>query len=407
MKYIVILIDGAGDNPIEALGNKTPLMVADMPHVRELEKKARIGEVQTIPVGMKPGSDVANLSVMGYDPRKYHTGRSPLEALSLGIDLKEGDIALRLNLVTLGGEEPFSEKEMIDYSGGEITTKEAASLIEALQEMLKDKKEFDLYQGISYRHALIWHQGSLDVTLTQPHDITGKKVGEYFPKGENCDEFSWLIKEGYETLKDHPSNQKRIAEGKRPANTPWVWGEGTKPQLDNFSERNGLKGGAITAVDLIKGIAVGAGMKVLEVEGATGTLETNFKGKGEKALEGLLEGGLDYIYVHLEAPDECGHQKDVEGKVKSLEKIDRDVIGPIVKGLEDAREDFRLLIVPDHKTPLAIGSHVSDPVPYLLYDSRKDLGNGLVYNEAGGEKGEPVGSGPLLHGILIEKDSEK
>lgn len=402
MKYVVVLIDGAADDRIEELGNKTPLMAAYMPTVRNLEKKSKIGLVKTVPDGLYPGSDIANLSVMGYDPKIYHTGRSPLEALSIGVKMKDDDIAIRMNLVTLSDDENFNDKTMIDYSGGEISTEESEELVEALIKGFKEEKDYSIHHGISYRHVFIWHEGSLEINLIPPHNITGEKIANYLPGGVNSEFFTNFIKKGYEILKDHPVNIKRINEGKRPANCPWLWGEGKKPQLDKFEFLNGLKGGVISAVDLIRGIGKGAGMEVIQVPGATGTLHTNFKGKGEAAVLGLNDG-LDYMYIHLEATDECGHQGDIEGKVKSLELIDEFIISKLVSEIKD---DYRLLIVPDHRTPLKTKKHDSLPVPYLLYDSSKDLGMGLVYNEEDAQKGEYVETGFKLHTLLIEKKAK-
>ncbi|AMP19799.1 phosphoglycerate mutase [endosymbiont 'TC1' of Trimyema compressum] len=404
MKYMVILIDGAADENVEALGNKTPLMVAKMPNIEKLSKTGQIGLVQTVPEGMSPGSDVANLSIMGYEPEKYHTGRSPLEALSAGVEMKDTDVAIRLNLVTLGDEESFSEKTIIDYSGGEIETVESIQLINALKEAF-DKSPYHIYPGISYRHVFIWENGSVNVEMVPPHNILDKKIGSYLPKGDNEAFFRDFIEKGYELLKNHPINLARVKRGLKPANAPWLWGEGKKPLLDKFSEKNNLKGGVISAVDLIKGIGMGANMTVIEAPDVTGTIDTNFTGKSEAALEGLLNG-LDYVYVHLEAPDECGHQGDVAGKVRSLELIDEKIIGPILKGLEEANEDFRMLVVPDHRTPLNKRTHTMDPVPYLIFDSRKALGNGNLYDEEHAKSGVFVSTGPKLHDILIEKSDQ-
>lgn len=401
MKYIVVLIDGAGDDRLESLGGRTPLMAADMPTVRLLEKRAQIGLVKTVPEGMTPGSDIANLSVMGYDPRIYHTGRSPLEALSIGLDMKEDDVSLRMNLVTLKGEGAFSELVMADYSGGEISSEESAILVEALAEAWAGEKGFEIHHGVSYRHIYLWHKGSLDVSLTPPHNITGEVISSYLPEGANSEFFRAFLRKGYEILRNHPVNLARIAQGKAPANCPWLWGEGKKPRMEDFRKLNGLSGGVISAVDLLRGMARGAGMAVIPVEGATGTIHTNFKGKGEEGLK-ALKGGLDYLYVHLEAPDECGHQRDADCKVRSLELIDRHILKTLTEGL--AGEDFRLLLVPDHRTPIATGKHDAVPVPYLLYDSRKDLGQGLTYDEAAATGGIPVDSGVSLHRLLLEKE---
>jgi 2,3-bisphosphoglycerate-independent phosphoglycerate mutase len=402
MKYIVVLIDGAADDRIEELENKTPLMAANMPTVRNLEKKAKIGQVKTVPDDLYPGSDIANLSVMGYDPKIYHTGRSPLEALSIGVEMKDDDIAIRMNLVTLSDDEKFEDKVMIDYSGGEISTEESEELVEALINSFKEEKDYSIHHGISYRHVFIWHEGSLEINLIPPHNITGEKIGNYMPGGVNNEFFINFIKKGYEILKDHPVNIKRISEGKRPANCPWLWGEGKKPLLDKFEMLNGLKGGVISAVDLIRGIGKGAGMEVIIVPGATGTIHTNFKGKGEAAVLGL-NSGLDYMYIHLEATDECGHQGDIEGKVRALELIDEFIVSKVVSEIKD---DYRLLIVPDHRTPLKTKKHDSLPVPYLLYDSRQDLGMGLSYDEEDAAKGEYIETGYKLHALLIEKKVE-
>lgn len=401
MKYIVILIDGAADENVGLLGNKTPLMVAKMPNIKKLSKTGQIGLVQTVPKNMSPSSDVANLSIMGYDPKKYHTGRSPLEALSIGIKMKDTDVAIRFNLVTLGDEEPFNKKTMIDYSGGEIETVESTQLIDALKKSF-DKNPYYIYSGVSYRHIFIWENGSINVKMVPPHNIICKKIGSYFPKGDNEVFFRYFIENGYKILKNHPINLARIKRGLKPANAPWLWGEGKKPLLDKFSEKNNLKGGIISAVDLIKGIGIGSKMTIIEVPNATGTINTNFFGKGEAALKGLLNG-LDYIYVHLEAPDECGHQGDVKGKVRSLELIDKKIIGPIFKGLKKANEDFRILVVPDHGTPLNKRIHTIDPVPYLIFDSRKALGNRNLYDEKHAKLGIFISTGSKLHDIFIEK----
>ncbi|MDD2370924.1 MAG: cofactor-independent phosphoglycerate mutase [Firmicutes bacterium] len=402
MKYVVVLIDGAADDKIEELEDKTPLMSAYMPTIRNLEKKAQIGTVKTVPDGMTPGSDIANLSVMGYDPKIYHTGRSPLEALSVGVNMKADDIAIRMNLVTLSEEENFDDKKMIDYSGGEISTEESTELVNALIEGFKEDKDYSIYHGVSYRHVFIWHEGSLSINLIPPHNITGEKIFKYLPEGDNSDYFIEFIKKGYSILKDHPINKKRITEGKNPANSPWLWGEGKKPLLDKFEDLNNLKGGVISAVDLIRGIGKGAGMDVINVTGATGTIHTNFKGKGEAAVE-ALNNGLDYMYIHLEATDECGHQGDIKGKVKSLELIDEYIIKKLVN---EVVGDFRMLVVPDHRTPLKTRKHDSVPVPYMLYDSTKDFGMGLVYNEEAALTGIFIDSGIKLHNLLIEKKAQ-
>ncbi len=368
MKYAVILGDGMADYPSKALGGRTPLEVANKPNIDDLCKKGKLGLVKTVPDGMKPGSDVANLSMMGYAPDKYYTGRSPLEALSIGIDLKDDDVAVRCNLVTLSDEEEYLDKSMIDYSAGEISTQDAHELISYLQQNLADEY-IDFHAGVSYRHCLVAHNAQLGTQFTPPHDITGKKIAEYLPQGEFGDIFLDIMIESYKLLKDHPINQRRIAEGLRPANSIWLWGEGTRPELTSFEEKYGIKGAVISAVDLLKGIGVGAKMKVIDVEGATGTYKTNFQGKAEAAIE-ALKGDCDYVYIHMEAPDECGHQGDAENKVKSIELIDSIVVKYIKEQLDLMGEDYKILIAPDHPTPLELKTHTSDPVPFIIYSHK-------------------------------------
>ncbi len=379
MKYVVILGDGMADYPIEKLGNKTPLMVANKPNIDALAQKGEVGLVKTVPEGLKPGSDVANLAVMGYNPKSCYTGRSPLEALSIGIDLKDDDIAIRCNLVTLSDEENYEDKTMVDYSAGEVSTKEAKELIEYLEEKLgTDTLAF--YAGVSYRHCLVKHHAKVGTQFTPPHDISGRKVTEYLPKELYGKEMLALMKKSYDLLKDHPINKARIAAGKNPANSIWLWGEGTKPQLQSFESKFGIKGSVISAVDLLKGIGIGAKMEVIEVEGACGTYETNFLGKAKAAIDSLKRN--DYVYIHMEAPDECGHQGDIEHKILSIEKIDSIVVKYIVDELRKGDEPFSILVAPDHPTPIALRTHVSDPVPYIIYRSNDEKKNSVqTYNE--------------------------
>lgn len=369
MKYIVILGDGMADYKNGPLSGKTPLEVANKPFIDSLVKKSEMGLLQSVPFGMKPGSDVANLSVLGYDPKECYTGRSPLEAASIGIDLKDTDVTARANLVTLSGEENFEDKKMIDYSAGEISTAEAKELIEFLAKELNDEK-YTLYAGVSYRHCLVMDKGKIAGDFTPPHDITGKPIKEYLPKSEEGLKGLALMKKSVELLKDHPVNLARIKAGKNPASSLWLWGEGTKPALQNFRERFNLDGGIISAVDLLKGIGKLADMKVIEVDGATGNYDTNFIGKAKATVDALL-GGLDFIYLHMEAPDECGHHGDADKKIYSIEQISETVVRYIATELEKAGEEYSILILPDHPTPLSIMTHVSDPVPYLLYRSGK------------------------------------
>ncbi len=380
MKYLVILGDGMADYPCEALQGKTPLEVAQKPNIDRLCSMGTIGLAKTVPDGMKPGSDVANLSMMGYRPDKYYTGRSPLEALSIGIDMKDGDIATRCNLVTLSDSANFEDKVMVDYSAGEISTEEAKELIEAVQEHFGGGK-YDFWAGVSYRHCMITHHAKLGMDYTPPHDISDKVIGEYLPKGKDGKKILQMMKESYDFLSEHPVNKKRVEEGKNPANCIWLWGEGTKPDLDNFQQKYGLKAAVISAVDLVKGIGIGAGMTSFDVEGATGTYKTNFFGKARQAIDAFKDG-YDYVYIHMEAPDECGHQGDLDNKIKSIELIDKMVVGYCVEQLDILGEDYRILIAPDHPTPICTRTHASDPVPFVLYDSTDIKQNAVTtYNE--------------------------
>ena len=399
MKYIVMLGDGMADYPVEALGGKTPLEVAKKPNIDRLARGGRLGMVKTVPDGLKPGSDVANLSAMGYDPLKCYTGRSPLEAVSIGIQMDDTDVAFRCNLVTLSDDAEYAEKTMVDYSSGEITTAEAAELIRAVDEAFRTD-EILFYPGISYRHCMIWHQGPVGLNLTPPHDISDRKITEYLPQNPVILD---LMKRSYEILKDHPINQDRMARGLNPANSIWLWGEGTRPGVTGFEAAYGVKASVISAVDLIKGIGLCAGMKVIEVEGATGNIDTNFKGKGEAALKTLLNG-QDLVYIHVEAPDECGHHGDLEGKIQSIERIDQDIVGPLLKGLEEAGEDYSILVMPDHPTPISIKTHISDPIPYLLYCSTDVTDSGIdTYTEKTGKStGVYVEPGYLLMQQLLK-----
>ncbi|MCH5299215.1 MAG: cofactor-independent phosphoglycerate mutase [Ruminococcus sp.] len=375
MKYFVMLCDGMADEPSEKLGGKTPMMLANKPTIDLLASKGEVGLVKTVQEGMKPGSDVANLSVLGYNSADCYTGRSPLEAASIGIDLKDTDVTLRCNLVTLSDEENYEDKRMVDYCGGDISTPEARELVEYLEEKLGND-EFKFYAGVAYRHCLVWDNGNPNPgVLTPPHDIPGKVIAEYIPKGDDTAKLYDIMKKSYDLLKDHPVNKKRVAEGKRPANSAWFWGEGTKPQLANFSEKTGLKGSMISAVDLLKGIAICADMTSVDVDGATGYIDTNFEGKCKAAID-EFKRGQDFVYVHVEAPDECGHRAEAENKVKAIELIDEKILKPVVEFLRDF-DDFAVLICPDHPTPINIQTHTSDPVPYVIYDSKNEKDSGV------------------------------
>lgn len=369
------------DRPIAELGDQTPLAYADTPEMDRLAAVSEIGMVHTIPDGMKPGSDTANLSVLGYNPRIYYSGRSPLEALSIGVDMKDTDIALRCNLVTLSEEEEnYEDRTIIDHSSGEISTADAAVLLDAVREGLENET-YKFYVGTSYRHLLIWDRGEV-VELTQPHDVLGQTIGQYLPEDDVLRE---MMKKSYDILVNHPINVERKKKGLNPANSCWFWGAGTKPALSSFEEKTQLKGAMISAVDLLKGIAVGASMKVVEVEGANGGLNTNYEGKAQAAIDVLTKEGYDFAYIHVEAPDEMGHQGSVERKVKAIECLDSRIIKPVREGLEAAGEDFRMLVLPDHPTPICMRTHSSDSVPYLLYDSTNLQQHDWKYNEAEGE----------------------
>ncbi len=382
MKYVVILGDGMADRPIEELGGQTPLAYAKTPKMDELASKGEIGMLHTIPDGMKPGSDTANLSVLGYDPRKYYSGRSPLEALSIGVPMKETDIALRCNIVTLSEEEDaYEERTIIDHSSGEISTEECAVLLEAVKKEL-ETDIYKFYVGTSYRHLLIWENGEV-LDLVQPHDVLGQKIGPHLPQDAALRE---MMKKSYDILVNHPINLERKKKGQNPANSCWFWGAGTKPALFPFEEKTGKKGAMISAVDLLKGIAVGTDMKVIHVEGANGGLNTNYAGKAQAAVDVLTKDNYDFVYVHLEGPDEMGHQGSVEKKVQAIENLDGKIIRPIVEGLEAAGEDFRVVILPDHPTPICLRTHTADHVPYLLYDSTDVQEHSWHYNESEAEQ---------------------
>ena len=378
MKSVVILLDGAADTPVLELGGKTPLEVAKKPNIDALTCLGELGMVTTVPENLPPGSDVANLAVFGYDPQKYYTGRSPLEALSMGVSLELTDTTFRTNVVTLSEDEPSEEKTMIDYSSDEITTEESSQLIKAVNDALSTE-EYEFFSGISYRHLMVWHNKENNFSLTPPHDISDRKVTEYLPKDPIILD---LMKKSYDILKDHPVNLDRKKRGLRPANSIWIWGNGTKPNLATFKDLYNINGSVVSAVDLIKGIGVGAGLNVIDVIGATGNVHTNFDGKAEAAVA-ELKNGADFVYVHLEAPDEAGHRHEIENKVKAIELIDEKIVAPILEYLKESGEEFSMLLMPDHPTPLAIRTHTSDPVPYILYRSDADVKNtSLTYTEA-------------------------
>ena len=387
------------DQPIESLGGRTPLQAAHKPVMDQMAGRAEQGIAYTVPENLPAGSDVANLAMLGYDPQKYYSGRSPLEALSIGVDMKDTDVALRCNFVTLEEDGEYEDKKITDHSAGEITTEEAEILVQAVKEAL-ETEEFKFYAGVSYRHLTIWDHGKV-VELTPPHDILGKQIGEFLPEEERLKE---MMKKSFEILDHHPINEERAKKGLNKANSIWFWGAGTRPALDQFEGKTGMKGAMVSAVDLLKGIAVGAQMRNLDVEGANGGLDTNYKGKAEAALQALLEKGDDFAYIHVEAPDEMGHQGNVEHKIQAIEYLDDQVVRIVKEGLEKAGEDFRMLIGPDHPTPIAIRTHTKDPIPFMIYDSRKSLGSMEEYSEeAAGSTGLVVEHGYELMNRLLQK----
>jgi 2,3-bisphosphoglycerate-independent phosphoglycerate mutase len=400
MKYVIVLGDGMADQPIDQLEGKTPLDYGNTPTMDMLSKKSEIGLVHTIPEGMNPGSDTANLAVMGYNPEKYYTGRSPLEALSIGVDMKDTDIAIRCNIVTVSDDNLlYEEKTIMDHSASEISTEDAKILLEAVKKELENES-YRYYLGTSYRHLTIWDKGTV-LELTPPHDILGKVIGSYLPEDEKLKE---MMKKSYDILNHHPLNVERAKRGLNKANSIWFWGAGTRPHLDSFEDKNHKTGVMISAVDLLKGIAVGAGLKNIEVEGANGTLHTNYKGKAMAAVKSLVEDGYDFAYVHVEAPDEMGHQGSIPNKIKAIEFLDEKVIKVIKEEMDKAGVDYRMLVLPDHPTPIALRTHTSDAVPYMLYDSTTQLNKTWFYNEADAkESGNYIDEGFTLMNKLFEK----
>ena len=395
MKYVVVLCDGMADYPVPALGGKTPMMCAKKPNIDRLAKTAEVGLVRTVAEGLKPGSDVANMSVMGFDPKKYYTGRSPLEAVSIGVKLSDDDVTLRCNLVTLSDEQAYEDKTMVDYSAGDISTAEAREIIKSVQEFFGNEI-YTYYGGVSYRHCLVVHGGTTDLgSMTPPHDISGRVIGEYLSKSENAVPLVDMMKRSYDFLMKHPVNIERMKRGEKPANSIWLWGEGRKPGLPLFSDLFGKTVAVISAVDLLKGIAICSGMSTPEVEGATGYIDTNFEGKAEAAVK-ELQSGKDMVYIHLEAPDECGHRNEPENKVRSIELIDQRVLPIVLEELEKY-DDYKVMILPDHPTPIVTKTHAADPVPYLIYQkSKPQNGVDTINEETAKATGVFVDDGPSL-----------
>lgn len=401
MKYLVLLCDGMADYKFEALGGKTPMMLANKSNMDRLAKTSTVGLAKTVADNLKPGSDVANLSVMGYDPQECYTGRSPLEAASIGINLTDTDVTLRCNLVTLSDEEKYEDKTMLDYSAGDISSAEAAEIIKSVQEAFGNEI-YSFYAGVSYRHCLVVKNGTVDLgNMTPPHDISGRVIGEYLSNHTNAAPLIDLMKKSVAVLKDHPVNLKRIAEGKRPANSIWLWGEGTKPQMCSFEDKFGVKAGIVSAVDLIKGIGKLAKCNVAEVEGATGYIDTDFEGKANAAKELFKKN--DLVYLHVEAPDECGHRGEAENKVKAIELIDQRILGALIDELEKYGQ-YRILIMPDHPTPLITMTHARDPVPFMIYDNTKPAsGVDTFTEETAAATGIYYDHGPDIMKVLLEK----
>jgi len=400
MKYLLVLADGMADYKIESLGDKTPLQYARTPNMDKMALNSLIGTVRTVPSGYPPGSDVANLAVMGYDPRQYYTGRSPLEAVSMGVTLAPQDLALRCNLVTLSGEANYVDKTMLDYSAGEISSVESAQLIEQIKNQLENAA-FDFYAGISYRHLTVWKNAQdKAVQLTPPHDISDRKIGNYLPQGQDGAVLLDLMMASEGILTNHPVNQSRIERGLHPANSLWFWGEGTKPALDSFAYKYQLQGSVVAAVDLVRGLGICAGLKPIKVEGATGGIVTNFAGKARAALD-ELKNGQDFVYLHIESPDEAGHQGDLEAKIWAIEQIDQEVLGLILQEM-DSFDELRVLLMPDHPTPLAIKTHTEDPVPFMLFDKNHPHASGMeCFNEENARQGLVIEEGyQLMDGFI-------
>ncbi len=404
MKYLVLLCDGMADTPNPALGNKTPMELANKPVMDSLAKVSEVGMCRTVGKGLKPGSDVANLSVMGYNPYECYTGRSPLEAASIGVDLKDTDVALRCNLVTLSAEEKYEDKTMVDYCAGDISTAEAHEIIKTVEEELGNEI-YKFYGGVSYRHCLVVDNGTTQLgNMVPPHDISGRVIGEYLSNDKNAASLIELMKKSYSILKDHPVNLKRREKGLNEANSIWLWGEGSKPILQGFFEKNGVKAAVVSAVDLLKGIGICAKMEIPEVAGATGYIDTDFEGKAKAGIE-AFKNGCDLVYMHFEAPDECGHRGESQNKVRAIELIEQRAFVLLLEYLNSCGDDYRILIMPDHPTPLDIKTHTCDPVPYLIYDSRKKAQGVESFTEALANSTKiSVENGPDIMDKLLEKN---
>ena len=406
MKYIIVLGDGMAGRALGELGMRTTLEAAGTPVMDALSKVSETGMASMVPEGMAPGSDTANLSVLGYDPRLYYSGRSPLAALSIGVDLKDTDVSFRCNLVTLSEEEgAYEDRVILDHSADEISSRDGAALLKALEEGLGkealDRAGYAFYPGTSYRHLLVQNHGTV-TELTPPHDVLTRRIGPYLPADPSLRR---MMEKSYEILSHHPLNEERRKQGLHPANSVWFWGAGTRPCLPSFEERTGKKGIMISAVDLLKGIAAGAGLACARVEGANGGLHTNYEGKARAAVQALTKDGYDFAYIHVEAPDEMGHQGSIRDKIQSIEWIDSRLLRPLITGLGDAGENFRLLLLPDHPTPIEVRTHTGEPVPYLLYDStREEQGESVYCEKTAAGTGREWKEGYRLIGHLLQEE---
>ena len=387
MKYVVIIGDGMADMPVRELGGKTPLQKAHTPNMDRLAKAGRLGRVRTVPEGMHPGSDIANLSVLGYDPREYYSGRAPLEAASIGIELAGDDVAYRCNLVTLKYNRQRTAAIMEDYSSGHITTEEARELISEIDRTFGTEK-IRFYQGISYRHLMVWSGGSVDIECVPPHDILGKGIADYLPVGAGEDVIRQIMQESVDLLERHPVNLNRIKDGKNPGNSVWLWGQGKRPKMPTFHEKYSIGGALVSAVDLTKGLGIYAGFEILEVPGITGWIDTNYKGKADATIKALKK--VDFVYLHVESPDEAGHSGNYEHKIRAIEDFDKMVVGNVMEGMKEF-DEYRILLLPDHPTPIALRTHTADPVPFVMFDSRDRRENaGAVYDESITERDDIV-----------------
>ena len=404
MKYLVLIPDGMADRPVEALGHRTPMEAAVKPCMDSLASRATVGLVSNVPDGMVPESDTANMAILSFDPKVYSRGRSPLEAISMGLEMAPDETAYRCNVVTLSDEGEYEDKIMVDHSADEITTAEADELIKALEAHFGTEYRH-FYTGVSYRHCILWKDGNDTYDFSRPHDIIGRCIRDYLPKEENGGgEFYKLMKESFEVLNHHPVNEARRARGLKPANSAWLWSPGKKPRLPSFTEKWGIQGTVISAVDLIKGIGLCAGMKSVDVEGATGNVHTNYDGKAQAAINAFKEGA-DLVYIHVEGPDECGHRAETENKVLSVELIDQKILAPVYEYLKTSDEDFKILVLPDHPTPIEIRTHSMEPVPFFLYDSRKDtVGVNPFTETTAAQTGLYIPDGFTLLDRVIEKN---